>query len=100
MLERDIEEKVCSHAKRRNIAAYKFTSPSHRSVPDRLLLAPIPEWMRPVIAQYVRFVELKRTGAKATPPQQREHVRLRALGFTVHVVDDVEEGKAIVDSML
>ena len=100
MLERDVEEKICDYAKSRGIAAYKFTSPARRSVPDRLVLAPIPEWLRPVIAQYIQFIEMKRTGEDATPPQKREHVRLRALGFTVHVVDDPEKGKRIVDLML
>ena len=100
MLEKPIERALCDRAKTRGIAAYKFTSPARAAVPDRLLLAPIPEWLRPVVAQYVRFVEVKRTGAKPTAPQQREHERLRALGYTVDIVDSVESGAETVDAML
>lgn len=99
MLEKEIEKKIQEHAKSKGIAAYKFTSPAHRAVPDRLMLAPIPEWLRPVIAQYVRFVECKKTGKKPTAPQQREHVRLRALGFTVEIVDSVESGERVTREM-
>lgn len=99
MLERDIEKKLCDHAKLKGVAAYKFKSPNHRSVPDRLMLAPIPEWLRPVVAQYVRFVECKKTGAEPTAPQQREHARLRSLGFVVEIVDSVESGERVTGEM-
>ena len=99
MPERDVEKRMCDRAKTKGIVTYKFTSPARAAVPDRLLLAPVPEWLRPVIAQYVRFVEVKRTGAKPTAPQQREHERLRALGFTVDIVDSVESGAETVGGM-
>lgn len=35
----------------------------------------------------VLFVELKRPGEKPRPEQLREHERLRALGFSVYVID-------------
>jgi hypothetical protein len=44
-----------------------------------------------IVAAMVHFVETKATGAKPTPGQLREHSRLRALGFTVHVIDNKEE---------
>lgn len=99
MLEKQIERNLVLNAKKQGIAAYKFTSPNHAAVPDRILLAEVPERMRPVLRAYIRFVELKRTGAKPTPQQLREHERLRALGFTVDVVDSVEEGKRILEEM-
>ena len=99
MLEKDIERDLVKRAKARKIEAYKFTSPARAAVPDRLLLREIPEWLRPLIAQYVRFVELKRTGGKPTPAQEREHARLRALGFQVDVVNCLEKGDAVVRSM-
>lgn len=99
MLEKQIERRVCEHAHARGLTAYKFTSPARAAVPDRIFLAPVPEFLRPVLAQYIRFVELKRTGAKPTAAQEREHTRLRALGFTVDVADSVDRGKQIVEAM-
>lgn len=69
--------------------SFKFVSPSRRSVPDRLDLRPIPMAVRHVVAQYVRFTECKRPGEVPTPSQHREHERLRALGFTVDIVDSL-----------
>jgi hypothetical protein len=58
--------------------AYKFVSPSHRGVPDRLVLWP---------KGLTEFVELKAPGKKATLQQMHEHEKLRKLGFTVSVLD-------------
>jgi hypothetical protein len=52
-----------------------------------------------VVAKYFRFVEFKRTGAKPTEPQKREHERLRSLGFTVEVVDSVEAADRVFAEM-
>lgn len=73
--------------------ALKFTSPGRRGVPDRLVLRPVPEAARELVAQYVRFVELKRPGEKPRPEQVREHARLRALGFRVDVIDSKQQVK-------
>lgn len=78
MLEREIEAHLVRRVKEAGGTAYKFTSPQRRSVPDRLVLMP---------GGRALFVECKRPGAKPTPAQAREHDRLRALGFTVEVVD-------------
>lgn len=82
MLEKTIEAHLVKRVKERGGIAYKFTSPQRRSVPDRLVLLP---------SGVVEFVELKAPGKKPTPMQQREHERLRALGFTVLVIDNKEE---------
>ena len=58
--------------------AYKFVSPNHRGVPDRLVLWP---------GGRAEFVELKAPGKKPTLRQLREHERLRRLGFKVTVLD-------------
>lgn len=99
MLEKDIERRGGDYAKAKGILHLKFTSPGRAAVPDRLLLAEIPELLRPVIAQYVRFVEYKREGQKPTPSQEREHSRLRAMGFVVEVVDNVPDAKRVCDEM-
>lgn len=99
MLEKEIEAKGTEHARKVGVLHLKFTSPARAAVPDRLLLAPVPEFLRPLIAQYVRFVEYKRTGEKPTGPQMREHARLRAMGFQVDVVDDVSNAKRVIEEM-
>ena len=53
-----------------------------------------------MIIKYIRFVEYKREGQKPTPPQTREHVRLRALGFRVDVVDSMDQAKQVLDDMV
>ena len=58
--------------------AYKFTSPSRRSVPDRILVIP---YLPPF------FVECKTTGQKPTDAQQREIGRLRRMRQEVIVID-------------
>ena len=88
MLEKDIESKVCDYARSLGILAYKFTSPARAAVPDRLFIAP---------GGRMWFIEFKREGQKPTPAQEREHTRLRQQGVTVFVIDNVPEGKAVMD---
>ena len=99
MLEKDIERKGNEYGNNKGISHYKFTSPSRRSVPDQIYLAPIPSFLQPIIAKYVRFIEYKAEGKKATESQQREHRRLRDLGFRVDVIDNVEDAKRSLDEM-
>lgn len=89
MLEKKIEKAVNQYAVDRGFYHRKFTSPAHRSVPDQIFVSPHGA---------VFFIEFKRTGEDATPPQQREHEKLRAVHQTVYVVDDIAQGKAIIDS--
>lgn len=65
----------------------KFVSPGRNSVPDDILLRQIPPEHREIVSRYFRFVEFKAPGQKPRPSQAREHERLRALGFTVDVID-------------
>jgi hypothetical protein len=91
MLEKEIEAKVCEYAKQLNVLVYKFTSPNRMAVPDRLFIRP---------DGHVWFVEFKREGAKPTPAQEREHHRLRQHKVSVFVIDNVEEGKLMIDLMV
>jgi hypothetical protein len=43
----------------------------------------------------VVFIEFKAPGKKPTPLQAAWHARLRALGFEVHVIDNVSDFEAI-----
>lgn len=91
MLEKQIEAKVCDYAKERGVLVYKFTSPNRMAVPDRLFIRPDGRMW---------FCEFKREGQKPTPAQEREHHRLRQYKVPVFVIDNVDEGKVMVDTML
>lgn len=91
MLEKQIESKVCDYAKTKNVLVYKFTSPARAAVPDRLFIAPDGRMW---------FCEFKREGQKPTPAQEREHNRLRQNKVSVFVVDNVEDGKAMINLMV
>jgi hypothetical protein len=91
MLEKNIEAKVCGYARERGLLAYKFTSPAHAAVPDRLFVLPSGKMF---------FCEFKREKQKPTPPQEREHLRLRQHKVSVFVIDNVDAGLRMVDEML
>lgn len=91
MLEKQIEAKVCEYAKSKGVLAYKFTSPARAAVPDRLFIAPDGRMW---------FCEFKAEGKKPTEAQAREHQRLRAQKVNVFVIDNVSEGKMMIDVMV
>jgi hypothetical protein len=91
LLEKQIEAKVCDYAKQQGVLVYKFTSPARAAVPDRLFIRPDGK---------VWFCEFKREGQKPTPAQEREHIRLQQHKVSVFVIDNVEEGKMMVDMMV
>ncbi|HAB4051080.1 TPA_asm: VRR-NUC domain-containing protein [Salmonella enterica subsp. diarizonae] len=72
-----IEKHLVAEVKKAGGEAYKFISPGHRSVPDRIVLLP---------GGRIVFVECKAPGKPPRADQLREHERLRALGFTVVVL--------------
>lgn len=86
MLEKTIETALVKRIKELGGKAYKFVSPSRRSVPDRLVLLP---------GGRVIFVECKAPGKKPTQLQAAEHRRLRDLGFKVLVVDSLDGVNAL-----
>ena len=91
MLEKQIEDKVCDYAKHQGLLVYKFTSPARAAVPDRLFVLPNGRMF---------FCEFKREGQKPTPAQYREHEKLRQQMVNVFVIDNVAEGKLMVDVMV
>lgn len=82
MRESDIEAHLVKRVKERGGIAYKFTSPSRRSVPDRICALP---------GNVIIFCELKRPGGAPTEAQTREHQRLRELGCKVLVLDTKQQ---------
>ena len=73
-----IEKHLVTEVKKAGGVAFKFVSPGRRSVPDRIVLLP---------GGRLVFVECKAPGKPPRSDQLREHERLRALGFTVVVLD-------------
>jgi len=91
-LEKDIEKAVCDHAKQLGCLCYKFTSPSKRSVPDRLFILPD--------GKGVFFIEFKRRGQKPTAGQEIEIAKIRAKGVRVYVVDNKDAGRCVIADMM
>jgi hypothetical protein len=86
MRESYIERKVTEAAKANGWLAYKWVSPSQRGVPDRLYFKD---------SQLV-IVEFKAPNKKPTPYQEAIHRRLAAVGWHVHIIDNIDEGKALL----
>lgn len=84
MLEKTIEAAFVKRVKELGGMAEKFIS-GRRSVPDRLVTLP---------DNVIIFVELKAPGKKATPPQELDHERRRALGCDVRVINTMEDARA------
>lgn len=89
MLERDIEAYLVKRCKEIGALCDKFTSPSRRSVPDRLI----------TFGGRVLFVELKATGEKPTEAQVRDHERRRAAGAEVVWTDSKKGCDSLLHSL-
>lgn len=87
MREKAVEQKLVYKAESMGGVALKFVSPGRAGVPDRLVLLPVPEEHRAIVARYVQFVEVKRPGGVLRPLQRRFIEYLRALGFFATVVE-------------
>lgn len=76
-LERTFSEKL---NRTKKVWVIKLLSAFIKGLPDRMILCQ---------GGYVGFAEIKTTGKKPTKIQSRIHEKLRALGFTVFVIDDL-----------
>jgi hypothetical protein len=75
----------------------KFVSPGLAGVPDQIELYGVATMMEltgftheacvALLATAIQFTEAKRPGGVPRPEQLRRHAELRALGFTVNVID-------------
>lgn len=77
-LERTFSEKL---NRTKKVWVIKLLSAFIKGLPDRMILCR---------GGYVGFAEIKTTGKKPTKIQTYIHEKLRALGFTVFVIDDLE----------
>ena len=86
MRESVVEKKVTDYAKANGWLSYKWVSPSQRGVPDRMYFK----------NGSLVIVEFKAPGKLPTPYQQAIHRKLKAVGFIVHIIDDIGKGKALL----
>ena len=82
MLEKEIEKYLCAQVKEIGGLCEKFTSPSNRSVPDRLVTLP---------HGLMLLVELKTTGKLPTKAQLHDHDIRFKLGVQVNVLSSKDE---------
>jgi hypothetical protein len=88
--ESSIEKKVCTYAVNAGFLAYKFSSPAHRGVPDRIFLG----------HGRCFFIEFKMKGKVATKRQLYEHKKIMKSGFDVYVIDSVELGINLISKLV
>ena len=86
MRESAIEKAVTAHAKKNGWISFKWVSPSQRGVPDRLYFK----------SGELVIVEFKAPGKKPTPYQLAIHRQLASVDHFVHIIDDIDQGKALL----
>lgn len=80
--EKDLEHTFSERLNRtKKVWVIKLLSTFVKGLPDRMVICQ---------GGYVGFAEIKTTGKKPTKIQTYIHKKLRALGFTVFVIDDLE----------
>lgn len=90
MRESLIEKQVCAHARKAGWACYKFVSPGHRSVPDRLFIGP---------TGFHCYIEFKSPGKRPTPLQERELRLLKERGVEAEWFDDAVKAIRWLDKL-
>lgn len=90
MKESKVEKSLVQSVTDKGGIAYKFVSPNHIGVPDRLVLLPLPDLLRKLLGKYMYFVECKAPGQKARSTQKREHAKIEKLGYKVHLLDNLK----------
>ncbi len=91
MRERDIERHLVRRVKELGGEVRKVVWQGRRGAPDRLVMLPVHA-VRSGRWSSCRgiWVELKAPGVKAESHQIREHIRMRAMGQVVVVIDSIE----------
>jgi streptogramin lyase len=90
MLEKDIEAHLVRRVRDAGGVAYKFTSPAHRGVADRLVVLP---------GGRIWFVEVKKLGGRLSPLQRVFLDEIKKLGCNYQIVWSKEDVDAFVASL-
>lgn len=89
MQENLVESEGVKHAKKRGWLVYKWSSPGQSGIHDRLHFK-----------NGVTFsIEYKATDKKATPKQQGEAVKLKAVNIPARCIDNVSDAREFIDTM-
>lgn len=99
MRESEIEAALKRRVSQAGGDSYKWVSPGLTGVPDQIVLIPVPPELQSIVAQYIRFVELKAPGKTPTPRQRLIHKQLRDLGYQVFVADTLADVDKIVSEI-
>jgi len=83
-----IENKVVDYAKKTGWKQRKLSWVGRHGAPDRVFFK----------SGVLLFVEFKQRGKKPTPNQEKEIGELRSEGMLVFVIDNIDAGKALLDS--
>lgn len=90
--EKNLERTFSEHLNRtKKVWVVKLLSTFVKGLPDRMVLCR---------GGYVGFAEIKTTGKKPTKIQTYIHEKLRALGFKVFVIDDLESRDSAISFFL
>lgn len=87
MLEKDVEKYLVRACKHLHWPCFKFSSPSQRAVPDRIVIAP---------GRNLVFVECKAPGKRPTRQQKAMHRKLFTHGYTTIVVDSKDSVNELI----
>lgn len=90
MKEKVVEQKLIEAVKARGGICPKWVSPSFAGVPDRLVFLPDGKF---------GMVEVKRPKGKPRVLQLSRHKLLKKLGFTVYVLDGLEQIGGVLDAI-
>ncbi len=85
-----IENEVCKYARTLGWRVRKMQFVGRRGCPDRWFLGP---------GGRLVIIEFKDPNGKLSVAQRREINWMKANGFNVHVVNDVETGREIFDAL-
>lgn len=88
--EKQIELKLVEAVKAAGGICPKLVSPGTDGMPDRMVMLP---------DGHFGFVEVKAPGKSPRPLQILRHDQLRALGFTVFILDDPERVPEIIEEL-
>lgn len=87
MLEKDIEAYLVRRVKDAGGRAYKFVSPAHRGVADRIVVLP---------GGRIWFVEVKKEGGRLSPLQRVFLDEIKGLGCNYEIVWSKEDVDAFI----
>lgn len=89
MTESQLEAALVRYARAKGILTYKFSSPAHRGVPDRIFIH----------QGRVLFLELKRPGNVPTKLQEHVMAEMCEAGANCLWTSDLDMAKTILDNL-